>query len=311
VKEEAMVSGRFVSVLCPVDFSDFSARALRRALEIAAPGAEVVALNVVPLDVPWSADGAYFPASLPSSRARVSQARADLESFVRARTSRKVTCLAVEGDASQQIIEQACEHGSDLVVMGTHGLSGFERLLLGSVTEKVLRRAPCPVLSVCHEREESEHPLARILCPVSLERPAANLQVAAALALEHDAELLLLHVVDALPDPELMRLRIPFDEGDYRSEAAQASRARLEEMTRGIDSGGPVERLVAFGDPYRQIVEKAAEWKADAIVIGVHNRSPLDLLFFGSTTNHVVRMADCPVLTVRDEYRRPARQEVA
>ena len=107
-----------------------------------------------------------------------------------------------EGEAWREIRARAAELPADLVVMGTHGRSGFEHLLLGSVSEKVLHRAPCPVLTVCHDEARPWREAAlfrRILCAVDLsDSTPLTVAFALSLAAEQQAELTLLHVLESV-----------------------------------------------------------------------------------------------------------------
>jgi nucleotide-binding universal stress UspA family protein len=193
---------------------------------------------------------------------------------------------------------------ADLVVMGTHGHSGFVRWTLGSVTEKVLRRSPCPVLTVGPAGAGAVAPeggpvFKRILCALDFS-PSSDraLRYALSLAQEADARLSLLHVLDwPLEEP---RDAGGFDLAGYRrrleEEARERLRAAVPEAAR--DWCKPEERLEA-GRPWQAIVRVAGELGAELIVMGVQGRGALDLMLFGSTTHNVVREAACPVLTIR------------
>jgi nucleotide-binding universal stress UspA family protein len=186
--------------------------------------------------------------------------------------------------------------------MGTHGRHGFERLLLGSVTEKVLRRAPCPVLTVppaISGAHPSGPPYKRILCPVDFSTSSDDaLRHALSLAEEAKARLTVLHVLEWFPEQGLREHR-PFNpelqhflEDDARARLAKAIPAEARAWCE------PVER-VRCGKPYREILRAAEEEGSDLVVLGVLGRGAANLMLFGSTTNRVVRQATCPVLTVR------------
>ena len=144
-------------ILCPVDFSPDSRRALDYALALSERfGAKVTVLHVVantPLVdvIPSLGVGGIQPMMLSDTDRQA--VLAHLETFVPA-AARDAMTLQVEDapDVRAEIIEQAKEAKADLIVLGSHGRSGFEHLLLGSTTERVLRRAHCPVLVVPHER---------------------------------------------------------------------------------------------------------------------------------------------------------------
>jgi nucleotide-binding universal stress UspA family protein len=214
-----------------------------------------------------------------------------------------------EGSTVAEILARASAMPSDLIVMGTHGRSGFERLVLGSVTEKVLRKAACPVLSVPrHVKDAVPLPpvlFKNILCAIDFSDCSTNaLNYAMSLAQEADARLTVLHVLALLPElpyssPEAVRAW-PTHVTEYIAEAEQDCRNRLKAaVPEEVKAYCAVETVLANGTPYREILRVAAEQRSDLIVVGIHGRSATDLLFFGSTAQHVVRQATCPVLTLR------------
>jgi nucleotide-binding universal stress UspA family protein len=210
-----------------------------------------------------------------------------------------VDVLIRTGQVPKQIIDTATALPADLIVIGTHGAGGFEHLVLGSVTEKVLRRALCPVLTVPPQsRSTSTLPFKRILCPVDFSEPSlAALDFAFSLAREGDADLTVLHVFEWPDEPLATR---PFLATDFRASLERDTAAKLEAL---VPDGArewcrPSTRL-AHGKGYREILGVATEDRCDLIVMGVHGRNAFDLMLFGSTTNQVVRRATCPVLTLR------------
>ena len=134
-------------ILCPVDLSETSGRALAYARMLAGwYDASVTAMQVIWLGIPPVAMSGVPAFITDAQQDEFSQ---DLKRFVEdARTTSAVDTVVVHGPIVQQILHQAKTGHADLIVMGTHGLGGFERLVLGSVTEKVLRKADCPVLTV-------------------------------------------------------------------------------------------------------------------------------------------------------------------
>jgi nucleotide-binding universal stress UspA family protein len=91
-----------------------------------------------------------------------------------------------------------------------------------------------------------------------------------------------------------------FDASAFRHVVDEQARGRLQALvTDDVRVWCKPSTKVAYGKPYREILDVAEEERADLIVIGVRGRNPLDLTLFGSTTNHVVRRASCPVLTLR------------
>jgi len=216
-----------------------------------------------------------------------------------------------DGNAATEILAKANELRSDLVVLGTHGRSGFERLMLGSVTEKVLRKAGRPVLSV-PPRAAGTVPVSplvfkRIVCAIDFSECSMRaLDYAMSLAQESNSRLTVLHVIEPLPN-------LPGDGHetilgglktlkDYVAAAEEEARALLKNAVPDrVREYCQVETMHTVGKPYREILRVAGTEASDLIVIGVHGRGVADLLFFGSTAQHVVRGASCPVLTLRTE----------
>ena len=143
----------------------------------------------------------------------------------------------------------------------------------------------------------------RILCPVDLSDCSMRaLDYAISMAQEADACLTVLHVLDlegAMSEQWRDRLTPPA----LRKELETLENERRDRLARAIpatvSSFCDVETVIASGTPYREVLRVAGEKHSELIVMGVHGRHAADLLFFGSTTNHVVRQAPCPVLTIR------------
>jgi nucleotide-binding universal stress UspA family protein len=133
-------------ILCPVDFSEDSKAALESAAVLAQEyGATLFALHVDPVVLSGMGEA---PAG-PDIRARQAlYGRLGQVAQAVRRPGLRVELLLEEGGPVGVILVRARELPADLIVMGTHGRGGMERLLLGSVTTKVLRRAPCPVLCI-------------------------------------------------------------------------------------------------------------------------------------------------------------------
>jgi nucleotide-binding universal stress UspA family protein len=292
-------------ILCPTDFSDASRHALEHAVVIAKwYGSRIAALHV--LHVPLFPQPPILAAAfadearpaLSNYQEREEELREWLESAHLAGV--KTDVLVGEGNTARKILEHARSRPADLIVMGTHGLGGFERFMLGSVTEKVLRKATCPVMTVPPAVETAAKvPYTRLLCPVDFsESSLAALRFACSLAKEADARLTILHVFDWPPDDELLVER--FDAPEFRRVVEEQARGRLQALvTDDVRVWCKPSTKVAYGKPYREILDVAEKEQTDLIVIGVRGRNPLDLTLFGSTTNHVVRRASCPVLTLR------------
>jgi nucleotide-binding universal stress UspA family protein len=240
--------------------------------------------------------------ALPDVREQVSGALAHfIEPFA---TSGTPFCLDVQTcEPVAGILVAARSLPADLIVMGTHGHSGLDRLVLGSVTEKVLRKARSPVLTIpppaSHARGDIRVRFDRILCPIDFSESSTKaLTYALSLAKEADANLLLLHVMEHVPDRDELRFE-GFDLAGYTRAREEDARNRLQDaIPVGAGEWCRPEQLVATGKASREILRVARERDVRLIVMGVHGRNPIDLMLFGSTTHHVIRSATCPVLTL-------------
>jgi nucleotide-binding universal stress UspA family protein len=293
-------------ILCPLDFSLFSRHALGQGIALAREfGAEIAAFHVFSLApvvevLPASAAMVIDPLTLSASR-RAALA-AELREFTYEVDAGGVVIQVgvEEGDPVDAIVTRAADWPADLIVMGTHGRTGFGRLLLGSVAERVLRRATCPVLTVPRQVESPARALTfgRLLCAVDFSAASLHaLEYAAELAAPDGPGLCVLNVVELFgATRDLATLDTP----DFRVELVRTARAQLAATVPPAVRGKcPLAEIVATGRPCEEIVRAAAEEECDAIVLGIRGRSRTDLLLLGSTTQHVVRQAQCPVLTVR------------
>lgn len=298
-------------ILCPVDFSDHSRHALDHAVAIARwYHAAITVLHVHRVPMPSFAVGpvmapeAFLPAML-SEEERVSLRRV-VEEFAAAEGASGVAIDVLVDEAlniADAVVTRASELPADLIAIGTHGRSGFNRLVLGSVTEKVVRTAPCPVLTVPPRALDAASLAAsgitRIICPIDFsDSSAPALRYAASLAQQAQARLTVVHVVELAPDAGDMLV----PEGDvYRAARFEAARRSMSEtITADVRQACAIDELLLAGRPYREILRLAGEQHAGLVVMGVRGRGAVDRMFFGSTTQHVVRQAPCPVLTIRD-----------
>lgn len=290
-------------ILCPIDFSDISRHALEHAVVIArwydAPitvlhvGRSMIVLGTF-VPVPPSAVDVSRGES--PSQWQEQQVRDWLSSAVE---GMQVDVMVEEGNPARRILEEAHALAADLIVMGTHGEGGFDRLVLGSVAEKVLRKATCPVLTVAPRSGNSKLPFEHVLCAVDFsDSSVAGLQFALSLAQEANARVTVLHVLDWPLGEESARRVIGMSEFHRQWEAE--TREHLERLIPAeVRNWCEPQSKLAFGKVHEQILNTAAAEHADLIVMGVRGRTPVDLMIFGSTTNQVVRRATCPVLTLR------------
>lgn len=289
----------FSRILCPVDFSKESGHALAYAIALGRRSkCTITGLHVYPTTVLSGVSG--YPSFMPEAP-DLDALQASLRAFLAPAEGAglPVDVMVEGGDPARTIIERAQSISADAIVMGTHGLSGFERFALGSVTEKVLRKAAPPVLTVPPMAAlPSDMPFTRILCAVDFSQSSlAGLRLAASFAREAETHLTIVHVLEARSDAPVARVT-SLTVGEYWRERERDARHQLEALVP-TDLAAPGEMQLRHGKSYSEILAAAAGAHADLIVLGIHARGTLDLAILGSTTNQVVRRASCPVLTVR------------
>jgi nucleotide-binding universal stress UspA family protein len=295
----------FKKILCPVDLSELSVRTLAYAGAIAKwYDAHLTALHVVPSFTPMEVLSGVEPVNLvyPISRDEVLE---HLRQTVVAAglDAGTVALTAASGEAAATVVDQAVAMRADLLVMGTHGRSGFDRFFLGSVAEKVLRKAPCPVLTVpphAPATPPSDVAVRTILCPVDFSSAALEaFGFALDLARRADASVVLVHALEFLAEAEPLE-NAHFNVPEFRTYLLEDARQRLDSLVSGeppLPRG--VRPVVVPGRAHHEILRIAADERAELIVMGAQGRSGAALALFGSTTQQVVRGATCPVLTVR------------
>jgi nucleotide-binding universal stress UspA family protein len=301
-------------ILCPIDFSDFSQRAFHHAHAIARWYESTITL----IHVSAVASAAtYAPGSGPLPPIAFTPVDrdallAEMRRFAdrEAETIVPITLdLVVDDSVAAGILTKAEAMPADLLVMGTHGRSGFERLVLGSVTEKVLRKARCPVLTVPRALADIVPAprvlFKRIVCAVDFSDSSIHaLNYAMSLAQEADSHLAVVHVIE-VPTGVLRGApgavqAVPQSLRAYIALAEQEGRTRLKDaIPDTVHAYCSVETILTTGTPYREILRIADDQRADLLVVGIHGRGAIDRLLFGSTAQHLVRQATCPVLTLR------------
>lgn len=290
---------RIEKILCPVDFSEYSAKSYDYAQSLAQHyGAKLLLQHVVQ---PLTSIYPYY--AFPDAINEVfwnleTHAGERLSEFASAHrtdgfeTERFVT----KGAATDCILALAESHLVDLIVMGTHGRHGFDRLTMGSVTEKVLRKSHCPVLVVRKPTHDFVRPgdrqdpvrLKRILfCTDFSDYSSRSLAYAFSLAMEYNAELTMLHVLEDLSPTE-----------DLEKIMGVIQRRLENQVPPDASNWCKVNLVVRTGKPYQQILQIALETGTDLVVMGVRGRNAVDLAMFGSTTHRVIQLGACPVLAV-------------
>jgi nucleotide-binding universal stress UspA family protein len=287
------------SILVPTDGSDAAEAAARHGVTLAkAFESEVHLLSVVD-ERSYSHALADLPPNGEQREALERQAREAVDRLEALVSEQSVTChTAVEhGVPYDAIRSYVAAHDVDLVSMGTHGRTGLDRLLLGSVTERVVRTSDGPVLTTRHEPDDRSR-YDRILIPTDgSECATAAIHHAIAIAERFDATVHALSVVnvDALAGsvgagPGIPKLLESLEEGC--EQAVTAVRAECEK--HDVD----VVTTVVQGTAHRTIQEYVDEEGIDLVTMGTHGRTGLARHLLGSVTERTLRTSDVPVLTV-------------
>lgn len=273
-------------ILVPTDLSPSSIISLRYARLFAERfSAALTVFHVDPLVMPMNGFGAEM-AFVPESPEHFEKLEREVRAYAEPVLSGiPYTVFAVGGQPVIDIVKKAEEENDDLIVMATHGLRGWRRAILGSVTEGVVHRGDCPVLSVGRPQEQLQITpgVTKILCPINFTDAARNaLEYAAKLAGAFDCRLAVVHVVEQ-QDP----MHAAVAEEDVRSWITPAVQNRCtyrEIMLRG----GAAER----------VLDCAEDIRADLVIIGAQHKLFRDETTVGTTTERLVRFARMPVLTV-------------
>jgi len=282
---------RIKEILVPIDFSDVSTKAVNYGLSLALEfESKLILAHIVPFD-----SGAY------------DKAKNDLLALIpedyRERINFEIIVKA--GDVHKELMAIVEETHAGLVVMGTRGRSYFERMLLGSVTERMLRKLHVPVLTVSHLDPEKEiHapgpvPLQRILYATDLsDASKEGLEFAIRLGRGLDASLMVVHVVQSA-DAAFHGLETAAVLPEYSQEVHDQARETLSQMVALVSDGSvPISTVLADGVPYEMIDKLAVEHKADLIIINLKNKGLLERAVLGTTAERVIRTATVPVLSL-------------
>ena len=213
--------------------------------------------------------------------------------------------LVLDGRPGLAIAEAARTAGVDAIVMGTHGKSGLERIVLGSTTEAVLRLTSVPTFVVRQGHPSGVTPsvprvFERILVALDDSEPSdAALAFATGLAADSTSRLLCCSVVDA-GDLTGKSLTYGYDPKPLLAELHASAAELIASKTRAAaERGIVVQSIVVEGDAPTAILDAARMHDADLIVVGTHGRRGMRRLFIGSVAESVVRQSQLPVAVVR------------
>jgi nucleotide-binding universal stress UspA family protein len=294
-------------MLVAIDFSDFSKQALNYALTLAEKfDVEITLIHVIqPTIIPET----LMVTTEPEVDMRmVPKAQEMLESLRRNTIDPAIpsTAIVQMGEPWEKIIEEAKMQCSDLIITASHGYSGLKDILLGSTAERVVRHAPCSVLTIrpaaAHAKSRSVQAirLKKFLVPVDFSAASKMALVyAATLANKFGAEIVLEHVI------ETDRLQVVLGHVPHRASVAEGKIVKDAEdvLTRfgqqDIVSDISRQIVVKVGRPFKVITDTAETLRVDLILLTSWGREDLKRPLLGSTVERVVRHAHCAVWTIR------------
>ncbi len=282
----------FKRILVGIDFSQQAVLALKMAIAIGEISAsEIFLVNAVS---PFVYGMGQESMLLQTISAEIHRAKEEMKHIVasepRLHGLRLKTTIAYAG--AVDLIEQvASEEKVDLIVLGSHGSSGLDRLVLGSVAETVLRKAACPVLVVGPNCHAEQNPFRSILLATNLDAMGLRAaQYASALSEHAHGRLTLLHVIENQKNVPSVESRLI--ENRLRQELWSLLPSDVALFCE------PKVRL-EYGSPAEQIPVVAESESASLIVVGLQNQSALADHSPWSTLSHVIRESKCGVLGVR------------
>lgn len=288
-------------ILCPLDFSKCSRVALKNAIELAKKvKGELHLFHAVLLyeNDSYRPDD-RIPDNIVSYELIEEIANQKLKDLASEQAFSIITASARGFSAAEEILNYASEKGIDLIMMGTHGRTAVSHLLLGSVAERVIRLAKCPVMTFRQEAKSlGEH--RKILVPIDFsDHSRLAVRYALELAGFYRADLTLFHTFEQSFHPSF------YASGNtpiFKIDSGLKQRA-TEAMTQLRNEFGkleiPTHFVLAEGTAYLEIVEYAKKEGFDLLVIASQGLRGLAHFLIGSTAEKVIRHAEVPVLTVK------------
>lgn len=301
---------QFKKILCATDFSDFSNHTVNYGVALAKEfGSKLIICHVIDLSS-VAIYGEFQLDPIGQQNRIIDDAKDQLEKLTGDQPVDWEPMITV-GKPADEILRAVEEEKIDLVISATRGRSGLKRLILGSVTERLMLTLPCPLLvlrSPGHEFISSaDHAikLKKILvgCDFSPDSDQA-FNHALSLAQEFEAELHLANVIETPAQSTLLKSEssaVEVIQEDFRDLIRQKLKDMVPEEARNWCTP---QTGILEGQPYEELARYAESNDIDMIVMGIRGHSLMKTLFLGSTTDRVVRRAPCPVLSVGVQVQR-------
>jgi nucleotide-binding universal stress UspA family protein len=285
-------------ILAATDFSECGTHAVGAAATLALRfGAELHLVHALEVPIPlFEPYAVAIPATYVADVRR--SATEKLNGAMAALHARGLSGTAQLGEtpAAPAIVDRAREVGADWIVVGTHGHTGLKHMLLGSVAERTVKEAECPVLTVKTEHPEKLPHLIMVAMDFSPEAEEA-MKAAEEIAAELGAGIRMVHALD-LGLPLVTPYEIALPEGVVEA-AQQEAESRLEEMARRARAPGGVAAEVRSGPTHVALAEAASEAGADLIITGSRGLTGIKHALLGSVAERTLRHAPCSVLTLK------------
>lgn len=322
-------------IMCAVDFSDFTDESLSYGIALCKEFHSKLFLVHIVTDVNTSLE--YSEIAIDKAmlqKEKISNAQKNLGDLIQDVTIDHEIIIS-KGDPADEIGQLALKEKIDMVITASHGKSGIKRLLIGSVTEKLMKSLHCPLLVLCNQEQyfktlnDDEKTLKKVLvgCDFSPDSKLA-FEYGLSLAQEFQAELFLTHVIkpteyiemksteylNAVPvDYDLWRTK---DYIEMQKKVTEENREKINQLRIRLEKQlyfmlpedckiwcTPHITLLD-GEPYKEMIKYAKEQEVDLIILGIRGHTLWEKLMVGSTTDRVIRHAPCPVLAVRqmDEH---------
>jgi nucleotide-binding universal stress UspA family protein len=291
------------TIICPTDFTDLSNHAVSYGIVLAKEfGAKLYLCHIVDLSY----------ASKYSESLNPSEVEDRITDYASERFQASIGGHTVEwepliskGRTSDEITGLAQKTNANLVISATNGRSGFNRFILGSVTESLMRTLTCPLLVlrgpqrhfIVSENQETKLDRILVACDFS---PHSNLcfQYGLSLAQEFGSELHLAHVVETPVYKNKLKSAKKISEDQQDGLRKELDEKLTSMISREKQSSCSPTKILLAGQPYEELTKYAVTNNIDLMILGVRGQTLKETLHLGSTTDRVVRQAPCPVLSV-------------
>ncbi len=287
-------------ILLSTDGSEYSEGAVREAIKLAKQCSSLLtAVSVIETNP-------EFATIAPQITEKMEKTAREQLSAVQARARKEgIDCNIVvrEGeDSYKDIVDEAGKNKSDMIVMGRRGRTGLKRLMMGSVTARVIGHAPCNVLVVPKDAQLNFKNI--VVATDGSKYSASAASRAIGLAKRNGSDLTVISVVPSeLLTPMDLDLTMTQREHVAEQEMQEAEKSAKAVKDAAQKEGVAVKAFVLSGKPSEAIIQTAREKRAGLIVVGSHGRTGVERLLMGSVAERVIVLSECPVLVVKADTR--------